>query len=104
MGNIIALSNTILYDLPESKYMIKGRTQGFTISELVGLFLLISFFVFGFYIGDKIVPHWQGPWGILLIIVSKIFFGFLSALIFIFFCMGIGFFLEKRKDRGDNQT
>ena len=46
----------------------KYRAKGFTIREMVGLILMLTFFCFGFVKGAGLVSQLKGLWGGLLVL------------------------------------
>jgi len=75
----------------------KCQPKGFTITELICLIIIIILFRFGFVKGAGLVSQWKDMlWG-MLPLAAGIIAGSLSVLALVFFCIGIGSILEKRK-------
>jgi len=73
------------------------QTNGFTIIELIVFVIVLALFYFGFIKGTEFIPPWNGLWSVILRLAVGIASGSLLVLVFIFSCMGIGNFLDKRK-------
>lgn len=71
--------------------------KAFSITELFGLVLLITFFYIGFKIGNKLTLQWHDASQSIIPFIAGISSGILSVLIFVLSCIGIGTFLTRRK-------
>ena len=77
----------------------KQRVKVFTLREMVGLILILTFFCFGFVKGAKFILSWRETGSEILALAGGLFAGCLAIAVLVFSCMGIGSFLEKRKKK-----
>jgi hypothetical protein len=79
----------------------KYNKKGFSLQELIGVILSIFFFSLGFLLAQKL-PQWQEQWDPLVRFYVRIACGIILFFIFVFSCMAIGAFLQKRKKINKN--
>jgi prepilin-type N-terminal cleavage/methylation domain-containing protein len=78
----------------------QNHINGFTITELIVVIIILALFYFGFIKGTEIISHWKGlstgRWSQIVRVAAGLVSGSLLVSIFIFSCIGIGTFSDKK--------
>ena len=84
------------------KHQNRYQLYGFTIVEMIALLIVLALFWFGYTKGAELIRYLKisNPQGEILALAIGLISGTVLVITFVFSCMGIGIYLNKRKNRG----